>query len=112
MARGFGQHPRRERVPPQFSRRPPPAQNGGMRRIGTQVDVQSLEGRRVNVALADGSVMGPVPLVLARRNTLWVVADGEDTFLPLDRVVDVWDAPPPRYRALSSSSTGSSIACS
>jgi prepilin-type processing-associated H-X9-DG protein len=61
--------------------------------IGTQFDVQSLEGRRVNVALADGSVMGPVPLVLARRNTLWVVADGEDTFVPLDRVVDVWDAP-------------------
>jgi prepilin-type processing-associated H-X9-DG protein len=91
-----------------------------MRRIGTQFDVQSLEGRRVNVALADGSVMGPVPLVLARRNTLWVVADGEDTFVPLDRVVDVWDAPPPRwspgaaraYRRPSSSSTGSSIACS
>jgi hypothetical protein len=53
--------------------------------------------------------------VLARRNTLWVVADGEDTFVPLDRVVDVWDAPAPAYpsqRRLSSSSTGSSIACS
>jgi prepilin-type processing-associated H-X9-DG protein len=83
-----------------------------MPRIGMQFDVQSLEGRRVNVALADGSVMGPVPLVLARRNTLWVVADGEDTFVPLDRVVNVWDAPPPPYRTLSSSSTGSSIACS
>ena len=93
-----------------------------MRGIGTQFDVQKLEGRRVNVALADGSVMGPVPLVLARRNTLWVVADGEDTFVPLDRVVNVWEAPAPRYsagtasraahRRLSSSSTGSSIACS
>ena len=80
--------------------------------MGTQLDVQSFEGRRVNVALADGSVLGPVPLVLARRNTLWVVADGEDTFVPLDRVVNVWDAPLPRYRRLSSSSTGSSIACS
>lgn len=80
-------------------------------RIGRQLDVQRLEGRRVNVALADGSVMGPVPLVLARRNTLWVVADGEDTFVPLDRVVNVWDAPPLSYR-WSSSSTGSSIACS
>ena len=94
--------------------------------IGTQIDVQRLEGRRVNVALADGSVLGPVPLVLARRNTLWVVNDGEDTFLPLDRVVNVWDAPMPgyagggypaggasraAYRTLSSS-TGSSIACS
>ena len=83
-----------------------------MRAIQTQSEVQKLEGRRVNVALTDGSVMGPVPLVLARRNTLWVVADGEDTFVPLDRVVNVWNAPPPAYRALSSSSTGSSIACS
>lgn len=90
--------------------------------IGTQFDVQSFEGRQVNVAMTDGSVMGPVPLVLARRNTLWVVADGEDTFVPLDRVVNVWDAPPlgrspiapsrAAYRPLSSSSTGSSIACS
>jgi hypothetical protein len=83
--------------------------------IGTQIDVQGLEGRRVNVALTDGSVLGPVPLVLARRNTLWVVNDGEDTFVPLDRVVNVWDAPVPAYagyRRLSSSSTGSSMACS
>ena len=86
--------------------------------IGTRMDVQRLEGRRVNVALADGSVLGPVPLVLARRNTLWIVNDGEDTFLPLDRVVNVWDAPVPgyaagaAYRRPSSSSTGSSIACS
>jgi prepilin-type processing-associated H-X9-DG protein len=67
--------------------------------IGTQIEVQRLEGRRVNVALADGSVLGPVPLVLARRNTLWVVNDGEDTFLPLDRVVNVWDAPVLAYAA-------------
>ena len=61
-----------------------------------QVDVQKLEGRTVNVALADGSVLDRVPLVLARRNSLWVVRDGEDAFLPLDRVVGVWDAPPYR----------------
>jgi hypothetical protein len=79
---------------------------------GTQLDMRKLEGRRVHVALADGSVMGPVPLVLARRNTLWVVRDGEDTFVPLDRVVRVWDAPAPAYRMPSSSSTGASMACS
>ena len=61
-----------------------------------QFDIQRLEGRTVNVALADGSVLDRVPLVLARRNSLWVVRDGEDDFLPLDRVVDVWDAPPLR----------------
>lgn len=59
----------------------------------TQFDIQKLEGRTVNVALADGSVLDRVPLVLARRNSLWVVRDGEDAFLPLDRVVSVWDAP-------------------
>ena len=58
------------------------------------LDVRTLEGRTVNVALADGSVLGPVPLVLARQNTVWVVNNGEDTFFPLDRVVDVWAAPP------------------
>lgn len=58
-----------------------------------QCDVQKLEGRTVTVALADGSVLDRVPLVLARRNSLWVVRDGEDAFLPLDRVVGVWDAP-------------------
>lgn len=64
-----------------------------------QADVQKLEGRTVNVALADGSVLDRVPLVLARRNTLWIVRDGEDIFVPLDRVVEVWDAPPFRAAA-------------
>ena len=59
-------------------------------------DLRTYEGQRVNVALADGSVLGPVPLVLARQNTVWVVNNGEDTFVPLDRVVDVWAAPPLR----------------
>ena len=58
-----------------------------------QTDVKRFEGRTVNVALADGSVLDRVPLVLARRNMLWIVRDGEDDFVPLDRVVNVWDAP-------------------
>ena len=65
----------------------------------TQVEVQKLEGRTVTVSLADGSVLDRVPLVLARRNMLWVVTDGEDAFLPLDRVVDVRHAPPYRIAA-------------
>ena len=64
-----------------------------------QFDVQKLEGRTVSVALADGSVLDRVPLVLARRNTLWVVSDGEDAFIPLDRVVDIQPAPPFRVAA-------------
>ncbi len=65
----------------------------------TQFEAQKFEGRTVNVALVDGSVLDRVPLVLARRNMLWVVRDGEDAFLPLDRVLDVWDAPPYRVAA-------------
>ena len=65
----------------------------------TQFDVQKLEGRTVRVALADGSVLDRVPLVLARRNTLWVVLEGMDAFIPLDRVVEVRDAPPFRVAA-------------
>lgn len=58
-------------------------------------DIRRLEGRAVNVRLADGSVLHRVPLVLAHRGSVWVVSDGEDLFLPLDRVVDVSDARPP-----------------
>jgi hypothetical protein len=62
-------------------------------------DVQQFEGRTVNVALADGSILDRVPVMLARRNTLWIVKDGEDAFLPLDRVVNVWPAQPFRMAA-------------
>lgn len=68
---------------------------------GMRFDIEKLQGRMVNIALTDGSVLGRVPLVLARRNTLWVLADGEDTFVPLDRVVDVRDAPPFRARLVT-----------
>ena len=61
--------------------------------------MQRLQGRAVNVALVDGAVLDRVALLLARRNTLWVVVDGEDTSIPLDRVVDVWAAPPFRAAA-------------
>jgi hypothetical protein len=64
-----------------------------------QFDVHKLEGSTVTVALADGSVLDRVPLVLARRNTLWVVHDGEDAFIPLDRVVGIQPAPPCRIAA-------------
>ncbi len=64
-----------------------------------RLDLQQFEGRTANIALADGSILDRVPVVLARRNTLWVVKDGEDAFLPLDRVVNVWPASPFRIAA-------------
>lgn len=65
-------------------------------------EIQRFEGRTVHVALGDGSVLDRVPLVLARHGTVWVVRDGEDAFYPLDRVVDVWHAPPLRAGPVSS----------
>ena len=63
-------------------------------------EIRRLEGRAVNVHLTDGSVLDRVPLVLARRGSVWVVSEGEDLFLPLDRVVHVSDAPPPHLRSV------------
>jgi hypothetical protein len=57
--------------------------------------IASLEGRRVSVALADGSRIDDCQLVSTGRNrvrTLWIHANGVDTFLPHDNVVDLWEA--------------------
>lgn len=53
-----------------------------------------LEGRQVNVALDDGSRIDDCQLVsFGRHNvaTVWLVADGADVFIPVDRVVDIWE---------------------
>lgn len=57
-----------------------------------------LQGRRVSVALADGSRIDDCQLVSAGRHgvpTLWLVDDGADVFIALERVIDVWEAPDP-----------------
>ena len=64
-----------------------------------QRDLRTLEGRMVHVALADGSQMDDVALVSARGTNLWVFSGGEDTFVAVDRVVDVWEAHPVRSAA-------------
>lgn len=53
-----------------------------------------LEGRQVSVALDDGSRIDDCQLVsFGRHNvaTVWLVADGADVFIPVDRVVDIWE---------------------
>ena len=62
-------------------------------------DLRTLEGRTVHVALADGSRMDDVTLVSARGSKLWVFTGGEDTFVAVDSVVDVWEAQPVRAAA-------------
>ena len=53
-----------------------------------------LEGRQVSVALDDGSRIDDCHLVSYGRHkvaTVWLVAGGGDVFIPVDRVVDIWE---------------------
>jgi hypothetical protein len=59
------------------------------------LQVKSLEGRRVGVALRDGSRIDDAQLVSSGRGnvrTLWVFTNGVDTFVRHSDVVDVWEA--------------------
>lgn len=53
-----------------------------------------LEGRRVSVALADGSRLDDCELVSAGHGaaTLWLFVNGNDVFVPVDAVTDAWEA--------------------
>jgi hypothetical protein len=56
--------------------------------------LRALEGRRVSLALADGSRIDDGQLISAGRRgleTVWVFANGADTFLRLMDVLDVWE---------------------
>jgi hypothetical protein len=60
-----------------------------------QADLSSLEGRRVSVALRDGSRIDDSQLVSAGRGgvgTLWLFTSGTDTFVPHEEVVDLWES--------------------
>ncbi len=58
-----------------------------------------LEGHRVGVALADGSRLDDCQLVSAGRPgspSLWLYANGADTFVTMLEVTDVWEFRPSR----------------
>ncbi len=55
-------------------------------------NLHKLEGLTVHVSLIDGSRLDEVALISARRRTLWIFANGEDSFLPIDQVIDIWEA--------------------
>ena len=55
-------------------------------------ELRRLEGCNVNLALSDGTRMDDVQLVSARGLTLWVFDGGEDVFVPIARVIDVWSS--------------------
>ncbi len=59
--------------------------------------IRALEGRHVGLALSDGSRIDDCELVSAGRHevgTLWVFTNGEDTFVPLRDVLDLWEVAP------------------
>jgi hypothetical protein len=61
--------------------------------------LRALEGQLVHLALADGTRLDDVALVSAGRSTLWVFDNGEDVFVPVEGVVDAWEARPYRSAA-------------
>jgi hypothetical protein len=61
-----------------------------------------LEGRRVSLALRDGSRIDDCQLISTGRNgvsSLWLCTSGRDIFVTLDNVVEVWEAVAGRSRA-------------
>ena len=53
-----------------------------------------LEGRQVSLSLRDGSRIDDCQLVSAGRSTtetLWVFTNGQDVFIRLGDVLDVWE---------------------
>jgi hypothetical protein len=57
--------------------------------------LRALEGRRVGLAVRGGDRIDDCQLVSAGRGpgrTLWVFANGADSFVPLDDVVALWEA--------------------
>ncbi|HEV8625362.1 MAG TPA: hypothetical protein VG034_12950 [Acidimicrobiia bacterium] len=53
-----------------------------------------LEGRRVNLALMNGSRLDDCELVSTGhgRPTLWLFINGSDVFVPVAQVTDAWEA--------------------
>jgi hypothetical protein len=61
--------------------------------------LRDLEGRLVHLALANGSRLDEVALISAGRSSLWIFSNGEDVFVPVEGVLDAWEARPYRSAA-------------
>jgi hypothetical protein len=62
-------------------------------------EIRELQGRQVSVALVDGSRIDDCQLVSAGHEglrSLWLFANGEDRFVAIDSVCDVWEIVPSR----------------
>jgi hypothetical protein len=59
----------------------------------TAPDLRELEGQRVSLALGDGSRIDDCQLVAAPRgqsDRVWVCAGGQDLFVSVRDIADVW----------------------
>jgi hypothetical protein len=62
---------------------------------------RDLEGRRVSIALVNGSRLDDCELISAGRrgdDRLWLFSNGADTFVPKAEIVDLWEVAPSRFR--------------
>ena len=60
----------------------------------TSSSLHVLEGRQVSVALRNGSRIDDCQLVSApraRTETLWLFSNGDDVFVSLTDVTDIWE---------------------
>lgn len=57
-------------------------------------ELHRYEGSSVNLALVDGSRLDDVSLISARGLTLWIFDGGEDAFVPMADVIDIWASEP------------------
>ena len=56
--------------------------------------LRHLEGRRVGLALNDGSRIVDAQLISAGRpglSSVWILIDGTDSFIPVITVAEVWE---------------------
>jgi hypothetical protein len=70
---------------------PEPQKEGGLM---TTNDLHVLEGRQVSVALRNGSRIDDCQLVSApraRTETMWLFSNGDDLFVSVTDVLDVWE---------------------
>ena len=61
----------------------------------TRTQLQALEGRPVSVAMTDGSHIDSAHVISAGRRgpqTIWLLIDGNDVFLPLADVASIWES--------------------
>jgi len=58
-------------------------------------ELRVLEGHTVSLALRGGQRVDHCELVSvgrAAKRTMWIYTNGADAFVPLEDVIDVWDA--------------------